>query len=633
MYAFTASRSQIATYLFGIALFSISFLVFLNSTVSFVITERIGQEDNVGDAVGTLGFVDELVALVACPLWGIASDRIGVAKVAVMGYAIVALSLFVFVQATNVYPQLLLGRLLFSLGAAATTTMVTAVLPTMTYSPPPSIIESEAPRRETSGASHTVSPSISSDITITPDRLTTPSGARQYSTHHVRPVTPDSSAKSTSNLAGLVGMFTGLGALLALGIFLPLPARFQQSGVAPSEAIADSYYIVGSIATVVALACSFGLQKLPGEENKGWKNLFYISGEKFGNASDDSRPRLSYIHLLFEALALGFRDVNVGLGYLGGFVARASSVAVSLFIPLFANAYFISHGYCEPGDNKSTEEIKQACRRAYVLAAMITGTSQLVALISAPIFGYLCGQYKKYNQPIILASVAGIAGYIAFGLQKSPDPKSADGSYGVFFIAALLGISQIGAIVCSLGLLGRGIQGDEADINAAEEDERLQGHATHAGMHHSSRPHAIPRHVLDPEATPVMSPQVQPHNGNQSPSHRSSRSDMSDGNGSPYQLNANAESDPLLPSHFRRLPASSLPSSRAHLKGSIAGVYSLAGGAGILLLTKLGGVMFDELDKGAAFFLMAGFNAVLMIGALSVSLRRAYRDYKTRVTL
>ncbi|KAK8191454.1 hypothetical protein IWZ00DRAFT_279287 [Phyllosticta capitalensis] len=629
MFAFTASRKQIATYLFGIALFSISFLVFLNSTVSFVITERIGQEHNVGDAVGTLGFVDELVALVACPLWGIASDRIGVAKVAVLGYAIVALSLFVFVQATNVYPQLLLGRLLFSLGAAATTTMVTAVLPTMTYSPPPSIIEA---RRDANGNAHTMSPSISSDITITPDRLSTPAATRQHA-HHIRPVTPDASAKSTSNLAGLVGMFTGLGALLALGIFLPLPARFQKSGVAPSEAIADSYYIVGSIAIVVALACSLGLQNLPGEENKGWKNLFFVPAEKPEDPIDDSRPRLSYVHLLFEALALGFRDVNVGLGYLGGFVARASSVAVSLFIPLFSNAYFISHGYCEPGDHKSTEEIKEACRRAYVLAAMITGTSQLVALISAPIFGYLCGQYKKYNQPIILASVAGIAGYIAFGLQKSPDPKSEDGSYGVFFIAALLGISQIGAIVCSLGLLGRGIQGDEADINAAEEDERHQSYAGHAGVHHSSRPHAIPRHVLDPEATPVTSPQVQPHRGGHTLSHRSSHSDISNGHASHYQANADAESDPLLPSHFRRLPASSLPSSRAHLKGSIAGVYSLAGGAGILLLTKLGGVMFDELDKGAAFFLMAAFNAVLMIGAVTVSVRRAYRDYKTRVML
>lgn len=120
MYAFTANRWQIATYLFGVALFSISFLVFLNSTLSFVITNRIGLEHGVGDAVGTLGFADELVALVGCPLWGMVSDRVGVAKVAVVGYAIVALSLFLFVQASNVYPQLLLGRLLFALGASAT---------------------------------------------------------------------------------------------------------------------------------------------------------------------------------------------------------------------------------------------------------------------------------------------------------------------------------------------------------------------------------------------------------------------------------------------------------------------------------------------------------------------------------
>jgi MFS family permease len=120
MLGFTASRSQIATYLFCIALFSISFLVFLNSSVSFVITQRIGQQDRVGDAVGTLGFADELVALVACPMWGVLSDRVGVRTVAVMGYAIVGVSLWVFVQASNVYPQLLLARMFFSIGGAAT---------------------------------------------------------------------------------------------------------------------------------------------------------------------------------------------------------------------------------------------------------------------------------------------------------------------------------------------------------------------------------------------------------------------------------------------------------------------------------------------------------------------------------
>lgn len=119
MLGFTASRSQICTYLLGVALFSISFLVFLNSAISFVITQRIGQSHNVGDAVGTLGFADELVALVACPAWGLLSDRVGVRTVAVLGYCIIGMSLWVFVQAKNVYPQLLLGRIFFSLGATA----------------------------------------------------------------------------------------------------------------------------------------------------------------------------------------------------------------------------------------------------------------------------------------------------------------------------------------------------------------------------------------------------------------------------------------------------------------------------------------------------------------------------------
>ncbi len=117
---FTASRTQVLTYLFGVCLPSIAFLVFLNASVSFVITARIGQHERVGDAVGTLGFADECVALAACAGWGVLSDRLGVRPVAVVGYAIVGVGLMLFVQARNVYPQLLLARLVFSLGGAAT---------------------------------------------------------------------------------------------------------------------------------------------------------------------------------------------------------------------------------------------------------------------------------------------------------------------------------------------------------------------------------------------------------------------------------------------------------------------------------------------------------------------------------
>jgi len=53
--------------------------------------------------------------------------------------------------------------------------------------------------------------------------------------------------------------------------------------------------------------------------------------------------------------------------------------------------------------------------------------------------------------------------------------------------------------------------------------------------------------------------------------------------------------------------------TRNQLKGSIAGIYSLSGGFGILLLTKLGGYLFDNVDPGSPFFIMAGFNALLLL--------------------
>lgn len=118
---FSASTTGLhaVTYLLGISLFSISFLVFLNSSVSFVITDLIGQKHGVGDVVGTLGFADELVALVACPAWGLVSDRLGVRWVAAIGYTVIGIALALFVQAKNVYPQLLLARIFFAVGASA----------------------------------------------------------------------------------------------------------------------------------------------------------------------------------------------------------------------------------------------------------------------------------------------------------------------------------------------------------------------------------------------------------------------------------------------------------------------------------------------------------------------------------
>ncbi|KAF2663730.1 MFS general substrate transporter [Microthyrium microscopicum] len=540
----TATPSQAATYFLCVCLFSISFLVFLNSAISFVITERIGQKKHVGDAVGTLGFADELLALFACPIWGVLSDRIGVRWVAVSGYTIVGLALVTVTFAKNVYPQLLLARLFFAIGGSATSTMVTAILPSMTQKSKP-----DPPTHTQSDPDFT--PSISSELTITPARtLLSPPSSNIH----------DPQA-SSSRLAGYVGMATGLGALLALFLFLPLPAHLQAIGQSRSQAVASSFYIVASVALAVGIICIFGLANLPGE---GPKSIGHIISRR-SDLRGEHPPPTAYPALLVRAVALGFRDGDVGLAYVGGFVARASSVAISLFIPLYVNAYFIKSGRCptsEPGAPPSV--IKDECRTAYIVAAKLTGVSQLVALLCAPLFGYLGAHYRSSNAPLLVAAVAGLAGNAAFGRLTSPDPGEG-GGVAIYLLVMMMGIGQIGAIVCSLGLLARGIHTEEEQVATGSGN----------GLHEA----------VDSEATPLIRP----------------------------------------------VGTTKKMSTRAYLKGSIAGVYSLAGGAGILLLTKVGGVLFDNVDPGIPFFIMAGFNGLLLlVGGASAFLNMLKRDRSVR---
>ncbi|EME48743.1 hypothetical protein DOTSEDRAFT_103922, partial [Dothistroma septosporum NZE10] len=586
---FTASGLQATAYLGGIALFSISFLVFLNSSISFVVTEVIGQKEAVGDAVGTLGFADELLALVACPLWGMLSDRIGVRAVAVMGYCFVALSLVCLVQSANVYPDLLVGRLIFSLGGAACSTMVTAVLPSMVaeragadkdeerVAPEAHAAHGARPREEETGErnGHATTPSVNSELTITPASYSASRPATSASAKHQMGTNStdgqnDDSVAGTSQLAGLVGFFTGAGALVALGVFLPLPAYLQEYGQAKSVQI--SYYIVASVALLVGIFIFFGLRNLPGEEHKSFSALLRPPYDEttsvglHGHLHTTLSPAPSYFLLAKESIKLGLTDPTIGLGYLGGFVARASSVGISLFVPLFVNAYFVRNGLCTSNPDNLTD-IKRNCERAYKLAAALTGIGELAALICAPLFGYFGGRAAKYNSkwPLLLSSVVGIAGYVSFGLLKNPDAFHGGGGQWAFLSIILIGISQIGAIVCSLGLLGRGVNANSKAIDSRP------GTAT------------TPRHTS-----------VGPVEGE--------------------------ETAALLPSTGTRTRRESVNAKidRSRLKGSIAGMYSLAGGAGILILTKLGGALFDSWTTGAPFFLMAIFNGSLLVAIVVV---------------
>ena len=485
-----------------------------------------------------------------------------------MGYLIVGLALLLFVQARNVFPQLLLARLLFSVGGAATSTMVTAILPSMIL---PSQQEEGEPQPATTPPvnGHGVSPSISSELTITPQRL-----QRHRSSTNARP------GESPTRLAGIVGLFTGCGALIALAIFLRLPELIQRTGRQPGPALADSYYIVGALSLALSIICFIGLRHLRGEDGKGWSALMY--GKKEDASSYAGGGRASALWSFFDSVMLGFKSPLLGLGYLGGFVARASSVGISLFIPLYVNAYYISSGRCdETGHNP--EEIKDHCRDAYVLAAELTGVSQLVALLCAPVFGFLADRYRHYNVPLLVAALVGAMGYVLLASLESPMISGEEGSPWVFVIMALLGISQIGAIVCSLGLLGRCVLGLEPETSSKS---RVNVGVASARDSSSN----VPNHII-----------------------------TADQEGSIGAENHADEASPLLETKETTQP-------RGNLKGSIAGVYSLAGGIGILLLTKAGGVLFDRVSSVAPFAMLAGFNLLLLIVGIGQGVSTAWRS-------
>jgi hypothetical protein len=140
---------------------------------------------------------------------------------------------------------------------------------------------------------------MESEVTVTPERYRAQSSQSPMSGSQSSLEDTDGESKAearhkSSALAGYVGLFTGCGALLALGLFLPLPARFGRiEGVTMGQAVTYSFYVVGAISLWVAVFVAFGLRHLRGEEGKGWRLLLGLrrANPDGTGAEDDSRPK------------------------------------------------------------------------------------------------------------------------------------------------------------------------------------------------------------------------------------------------------------------------------------------------------------------------------------------------------
>ena len=76
----------------------------------------------------------------------------------------------------------------------------------------------------------------------------------------------------------------------------------------------------------------------------------------FGKNRDDRGK--GYFKLMGEGF-LAAKDPRIALAYMGGLVARADSIVISLFIPTVVNHYFVDRGLCTVDPHAPVNEIKE----------------------------------------------------------------------------------------------------------------------------------------------------------------------------------------------------------------------------------------------------------------------------------
>ncbi|KAJ3245315.1 hypothetical protein HDU78_009560 [Chytriomyces hyalinus] len=402
-----ASNAAIALYLCA-TLVAINNFVFINATTGLVLShiQRV-PSGQLGDKAGSLSFADQCVSLVCVYLWGVCSDVIGRRAVYASGFSIMALALALYPRAQSLAALLLL-RMLFAIGGAAAASMLTAVL-------------------------------------------------ADYARD-----------SSRGSMAGLVGLFSGCGALLALLVFMPVPFRYADL----VEGIQTTYLAVAAISAVLAVLLALFLLPVDPEQpvpptplDDGESLLESMSRE---TSFEDSRPssrlldhsgstippprvvfvqssesKTSILNLAIEGFTAA-KDPKVLLGYIGSFLARGDTVIITLFIPLWVYKRYIEMGDCS-APSPDDPDIRDMCRAAFRRASAISGIAQTAALIGAPVFGYLSDRFHPSRVVLFNA----VLGFISYLIMFYADPVK---GY-VFGLVIFVGLSEIGLVIGNISLV------------------------------------------------------------------------------------------------------------------------------------------------------------------------------------
>ncbi|KAJ9476999.1 hypothetical protein PHBOTO_000688 [Pseudozyma hubeiensis] len=625
---------------------SILFLVFLNASQPFLIHQLKsknkqghghGQPSRAGSLSGSLIFYDELLSTFMSLIWGALAELIGLAAVTSTSYVFIAIGLVAYTLPTKAWPDLLPARLVFAVGGSGATAMLSGIL--SEYSG--TMIATRGSTEQDLGVTATSGQADAATDTGEEDRLLGFEGEEARGSPHDG--SKSRQGRRHGRAAAIAGVFTGIGALIAVFVLVRLPEKIanylEQHETATLSHDSDNktpddkaihrgtvgtFYLVAALALLTASATALGLKEPKRNSRRARASDALLQRsrqrqEDYGALHDSTiaiaedtrqarRARLrqrqqrrertscaslirSHVRRFVSSSVGGFRMAGpvrrgqdaeaiklrqrlaweLRVAYVGGALARAFTIGTTAFLPLLVTHHYYTSGLCRqlPSPNPDSplpnDELKKLCRSAFTATAILGGTAQLTALLASPLIGLLCDTLSP-TTTISLTSALGAVGFYllgvgtsGFGGDKQTGEEVPDPLTGLSIGAAvLIGFGQIGAIVASLAGCAR--------ARGLVEEQR---------------------------------------------SAEDTRADANDVSG---------DARPAQEASHANVQASEAHQARQGA-GAIAGAYSCTGSLSILIISKLGGFLFD-MYVPSPFLLIGGFSAFVALCGAAVSIAR-----------
>lgn len=240
-------------------------------------------------------------------------------------------------------------------------------------------------------------------------------------------------AERRSRVAGIVGFVSGLGAIFGAFGFSRLYVFARHAELAGLRERANGgvnfmFVITGIIQILSSIIPLFFLIIPALDDNPGDK-LNLVQRIKTG--------------------IVAMRNPLVCLAYASGYVARADSIAISLFISPWVLSHMERTGGCPPEDVSNLNWGHVQCPPAKSRSSSLSGVSNLVMLFGAPLFGVLSDRFGPIKTLIIPSILGSLCFFLLGTVLSNPESTS------VYIAFAVAGMADIGMIITSMAVMAQ----------------------------------------------------------------------------------------------------------------------------------------------------------------------------------